>query len=117
MSSAEAEYNAAAFGLTAAMHTKQVYNYFMHRQPDSLVTIALFTDSASAIFRMNNNKDTKRMCHIECHIHFLHLARENVIFVPFKIPGKMNPTDLGTKNLSESVIQTHIPMIHVPVNS
>ena len=28
MSSAEAEYNAAAFGLTAAMHTKQVYNYF-----------------------------------------------------------------------------------------
>ena len=47
---------------------------------------------------------------------FLRQARENGIFVPFKIPGEMNPADLGTKNLPDSVIQSHMPMIHVPVN-
>ena len=116
MSSAEAEYNAAAFGLTAALHTKQVYNCFMHRHPDSPVTIALCIDSASAICMMNNNKDTKRTHHIERRIHFLRHARENGIFIPYKIPGELNPADLGTKNLSESVIQNHLPMVHIPVN-
>ena len=116
MSSAEAEYNAAAFGLTAALHTKQVYNFFMQRHPDSPVTIALFTDSASAICMMNNNKDTKRTRHIERRIHFLRHARQQGLFVPFKIAGELNPADLGTKNLTDTVIQSHMPMIHIPVN-
>ena len=76
----------------------------MQRHPDSPVTIALFTDSASAICMMNNNKDTKRTRHIERRIHFIRHAQQQGLFVPYKIAGELNPADVGTKNLRETVI-------------
>ena len=114
-SSAEAEYNAAALGLTAAIYAKQMYNSFMNRHPDAPLTIALFTDSQSAIAMMTSAKDTKRTRHIERRVHFVRQAYEQGLYIPYKIPGEYNPADIGTKNLNGPSIEGHLPVIHVPV--
>ena len=115
LSSAEAEYNACAFAITASIFSRQVFNSFQDRHPDSPVTIATFVDSSSAIAMMNSDRDTKRTRHIERRVHFVRQAREQGVFTPFKIPGELNPSDVGTKNLAGPVIESHLPVLHVPV--
>ena len=115
LSSAEAEYNACAFALTAAIHVKQVYNTLNGSHPDTPLTIAAFIDSSSAIAMMNNDKDTKRTRHIERRVHFVRQARIQGTFLPFKIDGKVNPSDVGTKNLPGTELRTHRPKLHVKV--
>ena len=116
LSSAEAEYNACAFAITAALHTKQLFNSFSHRHPDSPVTIALFVDSKSAICMMNNDKDTKRTRHIERRINFVRQARATGVFIPYKIPGEENVADVGTKNLPAATLKHHQPCVHISVD-
>ena len=65
---------------------------------------------------MNNNKDTKRTRHIERRIHFVRQAREQGLFIPYKIPGEENPSDVGTKSLNGTTIQHHLPVIHTTVD-
>ena len=115
MSSAEAEYNACAFAITAAIHAKQIYNSLMGNDPDTPLTIHTFVDSSSAIAMMNSDKVTRKARHIERRIHFVRQARAQGIFIPFKIPGELNPSDVGTKNLAGAVIATHLPVLHVQV--
>ena len=64
---------------------------------------------------MNNNKDTKRTRHIERCVHFVCQARAQGLFIPYKIPGEENPSDVGTKNLDATTIESHLPVIHIPV--
>ena len=77
--------------------------------------MAMFVDSSSTIAIINNNKDTKRTRHIQCRVHFVRQAREQGIFTPHKIDGKINPADVGTKNLPACDIVTHKPQLHVKV--
>ena len=35
------------------------------------------------------------------------------MFQVFKVPGEINPADVGTKNLPGTEIKNHIPMLHV----
>ena len=115
LSSAEAEYNACAFALTAALHVKQVYNKMNKLHPDAPLTIPMFVDSSSAIAMMNNDKDTKRTRHIQRRIHFVRQARIQGILKPYKIDGKINPSDVGTKNLPSCELVTHRTNLHVQV--
>ena len=115
LSSAEAEYNAAAFSITAAIHLKQVLNGLSNRDPDTPITFLTFVDSTSAIAMMNNEKDSRHTRHIARRVHFVRQARAQSVFIPNKIPGEQNPADIGTKSLSGATISTHLPVIHVQV--
>ena len=115
MSSAESEYNAHAFALTAAIHAKQIYNNLMGYHPDTPLTLHTFIDSSSALAMMNSDQVTRKARHIERRIHFVRQARAQGIFIPHKIPGEQNPADIGTKNLPGSTILKHLPVLHVPV--
>ena len=98
VSSAEAEYNACAFGLTAATHQVQIYNSFCGTDPDLHLTIALATDSSSAVAMMANGKVNKRNRHIARRVHFVRNAR-----------------DIGTKNLDSKTFHLHCKVLHITV--
>ena len=115
LSSAEAEYNAAAFAITATIHLKQVFNSLLGNHPDAPLTFLTFVDSTSAIAMMSNEKESKYTRHIERRVHFVRQAKAQGTFIPVKIPGEQNPADIGTKSLTGSVIMSHIPVIHVSV--
>ena len=114
-SSAEAEYNACAFALTESIYTKQVWNFLNNKHLDSPITFAMFTDSESAIAMIDCDHVTKNSRHIDRRIHFVKQARMQGMFQVFKIPGEINPSDTGTKNLPGAEIKKHLPMIHVRV--
>ena len=114
-SSAEAEYNACAFALTESIYTKQVWNFLNDKHLDSPLTFAMFTDSESAIAMIDCDHVTKNSRHIDRRIHFVKQARMQGMFQVFKIPGEINPSDAGTKNLPGTEIKKHLPMIHVCV--
>ena len=115
MSSAEAEYNACAFGITASTHQVQVYNCLHDKDPDKLLTVPLFTDSESAIAMMANEKLNKRNRHIARRVHYVRQAKVSGIIQPYKIDGTLNPSDIGTKNVDASTYQRHCKVIHVSV--
>ena len=115
LSSAESEYNASAFAITAAIHVKQVYNALMGYHPDTPLTFHVFVDSSSAIAMMNSDKVTRKARHIERRIHFVRQARAQGVFIPHKVPGERNPADVGTKNLNGAIIVNHMPVLHVQV--
>ena len=112
---AEAESNACAFALTDAIYVKQVWNFMNGRHLDTPITFALFTDSKSAIAMIECYHVTKHSRHIDRRVHFVKQARMQGMFQVFKVPGEINTTDVGTKNLSGTEIKNHIPMIHVRV--
>ena len=89
---------------------------FLHdKHLDSPLTFAMFTDSESAIAMIDCDHVTKNSRHIDRHIHFLKQARMQGMFQVFKIPGDINLSDAGTKNLPGNAIKKHLPMIHVCV--
>lgn len=115
LSSAEAEYNAGAFALTAALHHCQIHNTLQGIDPDAQLTVPMFTDSASAIAMMANEKVNKRNRHIARRIHFVRQARATGQTQPLKIEGTLNPSDIGTKNVDLTTFLRHKQLIHVQV--
>ena len=45
-------------------------------------------------------------------IYISTLSLVNLMFKVFKIPGELNPADLGTKNLHGNDIRKQLSMIH-----
>ena len=75
----------------------------------------MFTNSESAIAMIDCDHVTKNSRHISECIHFVKQAQMQGIFQVFKVPGEINPSDAGTKNLPGAEIKKHLPMIHVRV--
>ena len=50
-------------------------------------------------------------CFLRTSSVFLRMKKVQV----FKVPGEINPADVGTKNLPGTEIKNHIPMLHVRV--
>ena len=115
LSSAEAEYNACAFALTAVIHNTQIYNTLQGTDPDKQVTVPMFVDSASAVAMMANERINKRTRHIARRIHFVRQAKATGIVQPYKVDGVLNPSDIGTKNLDAPTFLKHKDLIHVQV--
>ena len=60
---------------------------------------------------------TKYSRHIERRVHFVKQARMQGLIKVFKVPGEINPADIGTKNLSGTEIKKHLPVIHQRVQT
>ena len=83
---------------------------------DTPFTIPFFCDSESAIIMGNNKKDTKRTRHMQRRVHFVRDNVESRKFIPTKIDGELNPSDIGTENLNSEKLEQHIPVMHTEVN-
>ena len=60
---------------------------------------------------------TRHLRHIERHVHFVKQARLQGMFIPYKVPGTINPSDMGTKNLPGADIKKRLPYVHVRVST
>ena len=72
----------------------------------------MFTNSESAIAMIDCDHVTRHSRHIERHVRFVKQARLQGLFQIFKVPGELNPSDVGTKNLPGSEIKKHMAFIH-----
>ena len=115
MSSAEAEYNALAHAMQCTSNTRQVIHELNGNHPDTPLSIPFFCDSQRALTIRENNKDTKRTRHIQQRVHYVCDNIESENFEGHKIPGEFNPADVGTKNLTSDVLETHREVMHVQV--
>ena len=82
------------------VNTRQILHEMHGNHPETPLNIPFLCDSESALIIAGNNRDTKRTRHIQRQIHY---ARDGIAsgeFTGFKIDGKVNPGDTGTKNLS-----------------
>ena len=64
----------------------------------------------------NNKKDTKRKKNVHKRVQFVRDNVESRAFIPNKIDGELNPSDIGTKNLNAEKMNTHIAVMHTDVN-
>ena len=108
MSSAEAEYNAIAHSMQDITNSKQVIHELYGNKADKPLSVPLLCDSESAIAIGKNQKDTKRTRHIQRRFHFVRDNIESRAFMPFKIDGKLNPSDAGTKNVPGEVMDQYL---------
>ena len=115
LSSAEAEYNALAHAFQAVANSTQIVNELYGYQADRPLSIPFFCDSESAIAMGSSLKDTKRTRHIQRRVHYVRDGIDSKSFVPNKIDGELNPSDVGTKNLSHDVQDSHMEVMHVTV--
>lgn len=116
LSSAEAEYNALAHSFQAVASSRQIIHELYGNMADTPLSIPFFCDSESAIAMGSSLKDTKRTRHIQRRVHFVRDNIESKSFVPNKIDGELNPSDVGTKNLAKDVLNNHIDVMHVTVD-
>jgi hypothetical protein len=70
LSTAESEHNAAAFGVTAAQHVRQLFQELHGLLPDTQLFIPLVMDSSSAIAIASKSCDARHARHIQRRIHF-----------------------------------------------
>ena len=115
-SSAEAEYNAYTFALTESIYMKHVWNFLHGKHLDMPITFAVFSDSKSAITMIKCDHLTRHSRHIEICVHFLKQAHLQGMFIPYKVPGTINPLDMDTKNLPGVDIKKLLPYVHVRVS-
>ena len=113
--SAEVEYNACAFALTESIYVKHAWNFLHGRHLDTPITFAVFSDSKSAITMIKCDHTTRHSRHIERRVHFVKQASLQGMFTPYKVPGTMNPSDMGTKNLPGADIKKFLPYVHLRV--
>ena len=116
LSSAEAEYNALAYAMQKTVNTRQVLHEMHGNHPDTTLNIPFLCDSESALIIADNNKDTKRTRHIQRRIHYARDGIASGAFTGFKIDGKVNPADTGTKNLPADELDAHKEVMHVHVS-
>ena len=115
MSSAEAEYNAVAHAMQRCANVRQVLMELSGKAPDTSLNIPILCDSESALIIGQNNRDTKRIRHIQRRIHYVRDGFASRLFDGFKIEGTLNPADVGTKNLSSDVLIPHTEVMHTTV--
>jgi hypothetical protein len=115
LSSAESECNAAAFGVTAAQHIRQLFQELRGLLPDTQLSIPLVMDSSSAIAIASKSRDTRHTRHIQRRVHFVRFEFMRGNHFGVKILGTLNPSDVGTKNVDSTTLETHRLIIQVTV--
>ena len=116
LSSAEAEYNALAHSFQAVVNSRQLIHELYGNNADTPLSIPVFCDSESAIAIGSNLKDTKRTRHIQRRVHYVRDNIDSRNHTVHKIDGELNPSDVGTKNLSADVLDSHVEVMHVTVD-
>jgi hypothetical protein len=73
LSSAEAEHQIAAFGVSGCEHARQLFQELHGLDPDTPLTIPILTDSQSAMAVASSDRDTRRTRHIRRRCHCVRL--------------------------------------------
>jgi hypothetical protein len=115
LSSAESEYNAGAFGVTAAQHVRQLFQELHGLDPATPLCIPLVMDSSSAIAIASKSRDTRHTRHIQRRVHFVRFEFLRGNHFGVKILGTLNPSDIGTKHVDSATLETHRLIIQVTV--
>ena len=112
LSSAQAEFNAAAVAVTAVKHVIHMYNELRGKHADDPLSVPLYVDSSSAITIMNNDHDNRGTRHIARRFF---VVREDTLTgrsIPTKIDSSLNLSDIGTKNSDAVTISRHMSVMH-----
>jgi hypothetical protein len=116
LSSAESEHNAAAFGITAAQHIRQLFQELHGLRPDTQLSIPLVMDSSSAVAIASKSCDTRHTRRIQRCMHFVRFEFMRGNHFGVKILGTLkNPSDVGTKNADSATLEKHCLIIQVTV--
>lgn len=117
LSSAEAEVNALTVGITAAMHAKYLWMELLTGNSESPLTLPVFVDNSAAIAISSSERASAKTRHIarrhlfcrEMHlsgaVNILHLSRD------------LQPSDVGTKNLSHAESAFKLSLLTAPLPS
>jgi hypothetical protein len=97
LSSAEAEYQIAAFGVSGCEHTRQLFQELHGLDPDTPLTIPILADSQSAMAMASSDRDTRRTRHIRRRYHHVRHQIAQGAHIILKIDGTLNISDIGAK--------------------
>jgi hypothetical protein len=115
LSSAEAEYQIAAFGCSGCEHTRQLFQELHGLDPDTPLTIPILTDSQSAMAMASSDRDTRRTRHIRRRYHYVRLQIAHGAHIILKIDGTLNISDIGTKLQDYATFMRHRVILHTEV--
>jgi hypothetical protein len=115
LSSAEAEYQIAAFGVSGCEHTRQLFQELHGLDPDTPLTIPILTDSQSAMAIASSERDTRRTRHIRRRYHYVRFQISNSAHIILKIEGPLNISDIGTKLQDYATFMRHRVILHTEV--
>jgi hypothetical protein len=115
VSSAEAEYQIAAFGVSGCEHTQQVFQEMHGLDADTALTILILTDSQSAMAMASSDRDTRRTWHIRRRYHYVRIQISNGAHIILKIDGTLNISDVGTKLQDYATFIRHRAIVHAKV--
>ena len=112
LSSAQAEFNAAAMAYTAVRHVVHVYHEMRGVDPDQPLTVPFYIDSTSAISIMRNDHDNRGTRHIARRFFVVRQAVHTGDVDPTKIDTAFNLADTGTKNVEHTISTRHRRVMH-----
>jgi hypothetical protein len=115
LSSAEAEYQIAAFGVSGCEHTRQLFQELHGLDPDTPLTIPILTDSQSAMAMASSDRDTRRTRHIRRRYHYVRHQIARGAHIILKIDGTLNISDIGTKLQDYATFMRHRVILHTDV--
>jgi hypothetical protein len=112
LSSAEAEHQIAAFGVSGCEHARQVFQEMHGLDADTALTIPILTDSQSAMAMASSDRDARRTRHIRRRHHYVRLQISNGAHIILKIDGALNISDVGTKLQDCATFIRHRAILH-----
>jgi hypothetical protein len=115
LSSAEAEYQIAAFGVSGCEHTRQLFQELHGLDPNTPLTIPILTDSQSAMAMASSDRDTRRTRHIRRRCHCVRHQIAQGAHIILKIDGTLNISDIGAKLQDFITFMRHRIILHTNV--
>jgi hypothetical protein len=111
-SSAEAEHQIAAFGVSGCEHTRQLFQELHGLDPDNPLTVPILTDSQSVMAVASSERDTRLTRHIRRRCHHVRFQISNGAHIILKIEGPLNISDIGTKLQDHATFMRHRVILH-----
>jgi hypothetical protein len=111
LSSAKAEHQTAAFGVSGCEHARQVFQEMHGLDADTTLTVPILTDSQSAMAMASSDCDTRRTRHIR-RCHHVRVQISNGDHIVLKIDGALNISNMGTKLQDCATFIRHRAIVH-----
>jgi hypothetical protein len=119
MSTAEAELNYASITCMAMATTRQAIMAILYNDPSRPFTVPLFTDSQSMDAIALNDRDTRRVRHVDRRYFFVRYCRQTGQVCVYHINGdKYQLADIGTKSgINHTDFDFKLSHMEAPVSS
>jgi hypothetical protein len=115
LSSAKAEYQITAFGISGCEHTRQLFQELHGLDPDTPLTVPILSDSQSAMAMTSSDRDTRLTRHIRRRYHDVRHQIAQGAHIILKIDGTLNISDIGTKLQDFITFMRHRIVLHTDV--